>query len=128
MDWCACRSDFRMNLMRRPFVPLRLSTGLSMRSFIRIHPVILGDMPRTHTHIHTHTHTHTHTPHEGHSNSLSARLMTTNNNPYPHTSQNNTQDSISARISRKYYVNTLSCLVCALYFQQNWSNKVVSRL
>ena len=37
-----------------------------MRSFIRIHPVILGDMPRTHTHTHTHT--------EGHSNSLSARL------------------------------------------------------
>ena len=34
-------------------------TGLSMQSFIRIHPVILGDMPRTYTHTHTHTHTHT---------------------------------------------------------------------
>ena len=34
-----------------------------MRSFIRIRPVILGDMPwtHTHTHIHTHTHMHTHT-------------------------------------------------------------------
>ena len=30
-------------------------TGISMRSFIRIRPVILGDMPWTHTHIHTHT-------------------------------------------------------------------------
>ena len=39
-------------------------TGISMRSFIRIRPVILGDMPWTHTHTHTHTHT------EGHSNSL----------------------------------------------------------
>ena len=41
-------------------------TGISMRSFIRIRPVILGDMPWTHTHTHTYTHTHT----EGHSNSL----------------------------------------------------------
>ena len=30
-------------------------TGISMRSFIRIRPVILGDMPWTHTHTHTHT-------------------------------------------------------------------------
>ena len=37
-------------------------TGISMRSFIRIRPVLTGDMPRTHTYIHTHT--------EGHSNSL----------------------------------------------------------
>ena len=41
-------------------------TGISMRSVIRIRPVILGDMPWTHTHTHihtyTHTHTHTHTP------------------------------------------------------------------
>ena len=36
-------------------------TGISMRSFIRIRPVILGDMPWTHTHTHTHTHIHTHT-------------------------------------------------------------------
>ena len=35
-----------------------------MRSFIRIRPVILGDMPWTHTVTHTHTAT------EGHSNSL----------------------------------------------------------
>ena len=37
-------------------------TRLSMRSFIRIHPVILGDMPRTriHTYIHTHIHTYIH--------------------------------------------------------------------
>ena len=33
-------------------------TGISMRSFIRIRPVILGDMPWTHTHTHTYTHTH----------------------------------------------------------------------
>ena len=45
-------------------------TGISMRSFIRIRPVILGDMPWTHTHTHTHTYTHTHTHTEGHSNSL----------------------------------------------------------
>ena len=45
-------------------------TGISMRSFIRIRPVILGDMPWTHTHTHTHIHTHTHTHTEGHSNSL----------------------------------------------------------
>ena len=31
-------------------------TGISMRSFIRIRPVILGDMPWTHTHTHIHTH------------------------------------------------------------------------
>ena len=58
-------------------------TGLAMRSFIIIHPVILGDMPRTHTHIHTHTHTHTHT--EGHSNSLSARLTIRNNISTPNS-------------------------------------------
>ena len=34
-------------------------TGIPMRSFIRIRPVILGDMPWTHTHTHTHTHTYT---------------------------------------------------------------------
>ena len=27
-------------------------TGISMRSFIRIHPVLMADMPRTHTHPH----------------------------------------------------------------------------
>ena len=30
-------------------------TGISMRSFIRIRPVILGDMPWTHTQTHRHT-------------------------------------------------------------------------
>ena len=37
-------------------------TGIYMRSFIRIRPVLMGDMPRSHTHIHTHTYIHTHTP------------------------------------------------------------------
>ena len=40
-----------------------------MRSFIRIRPVILGDMPRTHTQTHT----------EGHSNSLRKHLTNKNN-------------------------------------------------
>ena len=51
-------------------------TGISMRSFIRIRPVILGDMPWTHTHTHTHIYTHTHTPKVILIVSQNARLIT----------------------------------------------------
>ena len=46
-----------------------------MRSFMRIRPVLMGDMAaganahaHAHAHVHAHAHIHTHT--EGHSNSL----------------------------------------------------------
>ena len=43
------------------FCHTRWDTGISMRSFIRIRPVVMGDMPRTHTRKHVRTHARTHT-------------------------------------------------------------------